>query len=323
MGVGAAVVAGGRVRVSDPATAGLATFYGLTEGSLSLLESFGRRFPQVPTMVAQAFLDQVLTRPGLPDLVTEAFGPEVRPLLVGWVSGLLSGRLDDAFVRSTRELGQELDAGDFPLILNSGPDSFLPGAVVEAGRQSGASDAELLAVLPPLMAVSCFSAALIAAAFVEARDARLTAANQVLGVTARLEELSRDLAVASGEDGLAGDVDRARHELATLREASQEVSEVIDFVRRVADQTNLLALNATIEAARAGDAGRGFQVVAGEVKSLSRTTKDALARIEAAVARTSEAIGTSSSAMDAAAEVSDQVRGAAQQLSEVAASLGG
>ncbi|MGL4240377.1 MAG: methyl-accepting chemotaxis protein, partial [Beijerinckiaceae bacterium] len=69
-----------------------------------------------------------------------------------------------------------------------------------------------------------------------------------------------------------------------LGEALAKVNAFADMIRGIAAQTNLLALNATIEAARAGDAGRGFSVVAAEVKALSKQTGDATAEIAAQVA---------------------------------------
>jgi methyl-accepting chemotaxis protein len=68
-----------------------------------------------------------------------------------------------------------------------------------------------------------------------------------------------------------------------LLEAAQKIGAVIDIITKIAGQTNLLALNATIEAARAGDAGRGFSVVAHEVKSLAEQTARATTEISAQV----------------------------------------
>ncbi|MCA8950290.1 MAG: hypothetical protein KDE27_12365, partial [Planctomycetes bacterium] len=74
-----------------------------------------------------------------------------------------------------------------------------------------------------------------------------------------------------------------------------------------ADQTNLLALNATIEAARAGDAGRGFHVVATEVKQLANATNEALARIRTQIEGIQSRISTVFEAIDGIASNSTQV----------------
>ena len=131
----------------------------------------------------------------------------------------------------------------------------------------------------------------------------------------------RSLSSASGDEGLAGDIQRAQQEIAELNATGDEVSEVIGFVRRIADQPTLRALNATLAAARVGEAGKGFEVVAGEVKTLARTTKDALSRIESAVERMECALERSGAAMDGAAVVVGEVRETSTQLAEVAGSL--
>lgn len=82
---------------------------------------------------------------------------------------------------------------------------------------------------------------------------------------------------------VADEVERAAEVIARLEEDTRSAAVVLDVIRTVAEQTNLLALNAAIEAARAGDNGRGFSVVADEVRALALRTQESTRKIHATI----------------------------------------
>ena len=84
-------------------------------------------------------------------------------------------------------------------------------------------------------------------------------------------------------EAVASEVGDMAKELALLQEESSRIGSVLDVIRGIADQTNLLALNAAIEAARAGEQGRGFAVVADEVRALAHRTQESTVEIQSMV----------------------------------------
>jgi methyl-accepting chemotaxis protein len=90
---------------------------------------------------------------------------------------------------------------------------------------------------------------------------------------------------------LAASATAIESKIGGLRQALEQIAKVAQTIDAIAKQTNLLALNATIEAARAGDAGRGFGVVAGEVKALARQTADATQQIAETVGQLTQQSG--------------------------------
>jgi methyl-accepting chemotaxis protein len=103
-----------------------------------------------------------------------------------------------------------------------------------------------------------------------------------------------------------------------LAAAAQKIGDVVKLINNIAEQTNLLALNATIEAARAGEAGRGFAVVASEVKSLASQTAKATEEISGQVA---EVQGTTASAVSVIETITETISRINGISSAIAASV--
>jgi methyl-accepting chemotaxis protein len=136
----------------------------------------------------------------------------------------------------------------------------------------------------------------------DAADAAEDVSRNVQTVAAATEEMTasiREISQSSSDAvriaaAAVTEAEQARTTIAQLGTSSTEVGNVVKVITSIAEQTNLLALNATIEAARAGEAGKGFAVVASEVKELaqetSRATDDISRRIEAIQGDTEAAV---------------------------------
>jgi len=148
------------------------------------------------------------------------------------------------------------------------------------------------------------------------------ASANVQTVAASSEELSASIAEISGQvtrsttvaREAVEEIDQANVTMNGLVDSSQKIGAVIRLINDIAEQTNLLALNATIEAARAGEAGKGFAVVASEVKNLANQTSKATEEITGQ-------ISTMREATDQVAKAMGNVTTTIQQVNEISNSI--
>ncbi|WP_047537077.1 methyl-accepting chemotaxis protein [Pseudomonas sp. 11/12A] len=114
-----------------------------------------------------------------------------------------------------------------------------------------------------------------------------------------------DAAVTS-VDRLSQEIEQSAQSMQQLERDSNDIQSILGTIRSIAEQTNLLALNAAIEAARAGEQGRGFAVVADEVRALAKRTADSTAEIDGLLGNLAKRTSQVTQQMHASLEVSQQ-----------------
>ncbi len=175
----------------------------------------------------------------------------------------------------------------------------LSSIVVECqnGMQSQRSDAEQVATASNEMAATVVEVARNAEQAAEAATNANNAATEGNVVVSKTISIINQLANDVGEGVVA---------VNQLRDDSESIGTVLDVIRGIAEQTNLLALNAAIEAARAGEQGRGFAVVADEVRTLASRTQESTMEIQSMIENLQNSSGQAASIMNRGQATSEE-----------------
>lgn len=132
-------------------------------------------------------------------------------------------------------------------------------------------------------------------------------------------------ASSSGMEALAGEVEQAAGVIRDLEQRAESIGQVLTVIRAISEQTNLLALNAAIEAARAGEHGRGFAVVADEVRKLASNTQQSIGEIEEIIEQlqggTRTAVEVMTSGQESASRNVEEARNAVAALDAIMAGV--
>lgn len=267
-------------------------YIGIKEEDLTLLQSKEAQFKQIVDQLVDELYDKILSQPHLKNIIDKHSNVDRLKETQRWYFlTMASGVIDQEFIEKRLYIGQvhsrigltsDWYLGTYALYLD-----------IAAAHFKKVLPNDWVSVIHALTKMFNLDSQLVLEAYQISEKARVETLAQdqeklLQGISSSVQDLvammvelsSSSQSVAEMANSTVESQDKANQLLESLNHEIQDIHMMGEMMQEISDQTHLLGLNAAIEAARAGDEGRGFEVVANEVRKLAARSKDSLDQVQ-------------------------------------------